>query len=326
MPIHLDDLLLVSNSKTAIQGVKTELVSHFKLHDQGPVKSILGMKLECNRVAQTIAISQPGYIESILNQFGMTECNPTQTPMEENQKLSTQMSPDNPEKQKEMKAYPYRELVGKLLYLAIATRPDITYVIGVLCRFVENPGLEHWHTAKQVLWYLKGTTHMQLVYSRSPTPDLFTTYSDADLSGNPDNSRSTGGFAICMGGGAIQWGSCLQPHVSLSSTESEYTTASKVGCEVIWMKYLFEELGYDVSRPAPLLLDNKSAIQVTKHPEHQLTMKHVHRAYHWIREQVEQRQIAVSHVPGTKNPADIFTKPLGRLKFTEFRSTLGLQP
>jgi len=65
------------------------------------------MKIEHNHVTWTIAISQPGYIESILHQFGMTDCNPTQTPMEENQKLSMQMSPDNPEKQKEMRAYPY---------------------------------------------------------------------------------------------------------------------------------------------------------------------------------------------------------------------------
>jgi hypothetical protein len=122
---------------------------------------------------------------------------------------------------------------------------------------MENPSLEHWHAAKHVLWYLKGTTHMQLVYSLSPSPNLFTTYSDANLSGNPNNSHSTSRFAICMGGSAIQWGSCLQPHVCLLSTKSKYTTASKVRCEVIWMRYLFEELGYDVSHLAPLLLDNK---------------------------------------------------------------------
>ena len=55
-------------------------------------------------------------------------------------------------------------------------------------------------------------------------------------------------------------------------------------------------------------------------------MKHVHCAYHWIREQVDQRTIAVSHVPGDENPADIFTKPLGRVKFTKFRGMLGLRP
>jgi len=223
-----------------------------------------------------------------------------------------------------MKAYPYRELIGKLLYLAIATRPDIAYTIGVLCCFVENPGMEHWLAAKRVLWYLKGTINMKMVYSWQSSPDLFTTFSDADLSRNPDNSRSTGGFAICIGGGTTQWGSRLQPHVSLSSTESEYTTASKVSCEIMWMRYLFEELGYDMARPSPLLVDNKSAIQVLKHPEHQSTMKHMHRAYHWIREQVEQRTIAVRHVPGDENPTDIFTKSLGRVKFVKFRHMLGL--
>ena len=166
---------------------------------------------------------------------------------------------------------------------------------------------------------------MRLVYSQQLSPDLFTTFSDADLSRNPDNSRSTGGFVICIGGGTTQWGSHLQPHVSLSSCESEYTTASKVGCEIVWTRYLFEQLGYNTTCPSPLFVDNKSAIQVLKHPEHQSTMKHVHRAYHWIREQVEQQMIAVHHVPGDENPADIFTKPLGRVKFTKFRDMLGLQ-
>jgi hypothetical protein len=326
MPIHVDDLLIASNSHSAIQKVKADLASHFKIHDQGPTTSILGIKIVRDRPNRTVSLSQPGYIESILEQFNMSDCNPALTPMEENRKLSTSMSPDTPERQAEMKAHPYRELIGKLLYLAIATRPDIAYVVGVLCRFVENPGMEHWLAAKRVLRYLKGTTNTKLVYSRQSTPDLFTTYSDADLSGNPDNSRSTGGFAICMGGGATQWGSRLQPHVSLSSTESEYTTASKVACEIIWMRYLFEELGYDISHPSPLLVDNKSAIQVLKHPEHQSTMKHVHRAYHWVRDQVDQRTIAVLHVPGDENPADIFTKPLGRIKFIKFRAMLGLHP
>jgi hypothetical protein len=324
MPIHVDDLLLASNSKAAVQKVKAELASHFKIHDQGPTTLILGIKVERDQVAHSISLSQPGYIKSILEQFGMSECNPALMLMEENQKLSTSMSLDTDERQAEMKAYPYHELIGKLLYLAVATRPDIAYTIGVLCRFVENPGMQHWFTAKHVLRYLKGTVNMKLMYSQQSSPDLFTTYSNADLSRNPDNSQSTSGFAICVGGGAIQWGSCLQPHVSLSSTESEYTTASKVGCEVMWMRYLFEQLGYDTARPSLLLVDNKSAIQVLKHPEHQSTMKHIHCAYHWVRKQVEQRTIAVCHVPGNENPADIFTKPLGRVKFAKFQGMLGL--
>jgi hypothetical protein len=236
------------------------------------------------------------------------------------------MSPDTPEGRSEMKAVPYCKLIGKLLYLTITTCPDIAYMVGMLCRFIENPSPPHWYAAKRVLWYLRGTTDMKLVYSHSSAPDLFTTYSDTDLSGNLDNSHSTSGFTICIGRGAVQWGSQLQLHVSLSSTESEYTTASKVGCEVVWMRYLLEELGYDVSCPSPLLVDNKSTIQVAKHPKHQSTMKHVHHTYHWICNLVDQRQIAISHVPGNENPADIFMKPLGKLKFTKFQGMLRLCP
>jgi hypothetical protein len=86
----------------------------------------------------------------------------------------------------------------------------------------------------------------------------------------------------------------------------------------MWTCYLFEELGYDVLCLSPLLVNNKSAIQVAKHPKHQSTMKHVHCTYHWIHDQVKHKQISVSHVPGDDNPVDIFTKPLGRIKFTKF--------
>jgi hypothetical protein len=53
------------------------------------------------------------------------------------------MSPSSVEVRLAMKEIPYRELVGKLLYLAMATRPDIAYDVSVLCRFVEKPGPVH---------------------------------------------------------------------------------------------------------------------------------------------------------------------------------------
>jgi hypothetical protein len=87
------------------------------------------------------------------------------------------------------------------------------------------------------------------------------------------------------------------------------------------MQDLFDDLGYDTLRLAPL---NISAIQVAWNPEHQSTMEHVYRVYHWIRDQVEQKQIAVLHVSEGENPAGVFTKLLGKLKFTKFRSMLGL--
>ena len=93
----------------------------FTIHDQGPVTSMLGMKVLCDCIAHTICLSQLGYIRSILKDFNMNNCNPVLTPMEQNIKLSKNMSLDTMEGREEMKKVPYHELVGKLLYLAVAT-------------------------------------------------------------------------------------------------------------------------------------------------------------------------------------------------------------
>jgi Reverse transcriptase (RNA-dependent DNA polymerase) len=79
MPIRVDDLILASNSRKALQSVKAELGSHFKLYDHGPATSILGMKIVRDRAARSICLSQPGYVKSILEDFYMADCNPVLT-------------------------------------------------------------------------------------------------------------------------------------------------------------------------------------------------------------------------------------------------------
>ena len=94
---------------------------------------MLGIKIKRDRSAQSVSLSQPGYIQSILDEFNMANCNPVSTPMEENIKLSVCMSLTDSEGKALMAKVPYCELIGKLIYLAVAMRPDISYAIGVLC-------------------------------------------------------------------------------------------------------------------------------------------------------------------------------------------------
>ena len=53
-----------------------------------------------------------------------------------------------------MKDKPYLSLVGTLMYLAVTTKPDIAYAVGVLARFNSNSGLQYWKAAKHLMRYL----------------------------------------------------------------------------------------------------------------------------------------------------------------------------
>jgi hypothetical protein len=84
-------------------------------------------------------------------------------------KLSASMSPSTPEDIHAMHSIPYLQAVGALMYLAMATRPDISYAVGVLARFNKNPGLQHWKAVKHLFHYLKGTLDFKLTYAPTPS-------------------------------------------------------------------------------------------------------------------------------------------------------------
>jgi hypothetical protein len=198
--------------------------------------------------------------------------------------------------------------------------------VGVLARFSKNPGLAHWNAVKHLFRYLKGTLDYKLTYSPSPSPSqLFTTYSDADHGGNPDNGRSTSGHIVKLGSGAISWSSRLQSIVALSTTEAEYVAATSAGQEIIWLRNLFSELGYPIDSPSTLYIDNRSALSVAKNPEHHGRMKHLDLRFYWLRDEVEKGHIDVIHLRTDDMPADIMTKALGRVKVGEMVRMIGLQ-
>ena len=66
-----------------------------------------------------------------------------------------------------MKGTPYASVVGSLMYAQVCSRPDITYIVGMLGRYLINPGMDHWKTVKRVMWYLQKTKDYMLTYRRS---------------------------------------------------------------------------------------------------------------------------------------------------------------
>ena len=150
------------------------------------------------------------------------------------------------------------------------------------------------------------------------------TYSDADYARDSDTMRSTGAYVVMMGGGAVD---CkLQPVVAQSTTEAEYIAANTAGREIAWMRNLLSEFGYDLySAPSKLYMDNNSAIAVAKNPEHFGRLKHIQLRLYWLRDVIEEGEIAPEYVQTDMMVADLLTKALPLGKVALLRALMGLE-
>lgn len=147
-------------------------------------------------------------IERVLEKFNMKNAKPVSTPLAGHFKLSVKQSPSNEKEKKDMKDVPYASAVGSLMYAMVCTRPDIAHAVGVVSRFLANPGKEHWTAVKWILRYLKGTSKLCLCFG-SAKPVL-EGYTDADMAGDVDSRKSTSGYLFTFAGGAVSWQSKLQ--------------------------------------------------------------------------------------------------------------------
>jgi len=255
----------------------------------------------------------------------MTDCHPVSTPIDPGVRLDDSMSVSTPEDIAYMDQVPYLNAVGALMYLAVTTRPDIAFTVGTLARFSSKPGVGHWKAVKHLFRYLKGTLDLKLVYKPDSSGEFFTSFSDADHGGCKSTGRSTSAYLIKVGTGAVSWRSKLQSIVALSTTESEYIAAVEAGKEILWMRNILEEFGYKLTSPSILRIDNQSAINVAKNPEHHGRMKHLDLRFYWLRDCVESGQISPQYTPTAEMAADILTKALPRPKVESCRSMMGLE-
>jgi hypothetical protein len=82
----------------------------------------------------------------------------------------------------------------------VCTRPDLAFNTGVLGRYQENLGIEHWKMVKKALCYARGTKDLMLTYRRSDFLEI-RGYLDADFAGNKDDRKFTSGYAFTLAGG-----------------------------------------------------------------------------------------------------------------------------
>src|SRR5229473_6083841 len=205
----------------------------------------------------------------------------------------------------------------------LGTQPDIAFVVTKLSQFASNPTEEHLGKALYICHYLLGMPNYALVYDGPGNGGLLA-YADSDWASDPISRKSTSGYVVKLAGVVCSWNTRVQKTVALSSTEAEYMSLSDTSCQLVWVRNLFSELGIEL---APVLLyeDNQGAIFIASNPVQEKHSKHIDLRYHYIRDVVQSDKVELFFVEGTQNPADMFTKNLGRIKFLKFREQLGLE-
>ena len=319
---YVDDLVITGSCTKTIAAFKADIATRFKISDLGELKWILGMEVTRDRKKRTLTLHQRKYIRDILELFGMSECNPRATPADPSVRLSKEDSPEGEKAQAKVDVSKYRTMVGKLVYLMVASEPGISFAVSQLSRFFSCPGPKHFDGCRWAISYLKGILPTQGLTFRGDKGFNLHAYCDSDWAGCPDTRRSTSGFAVMFAGASVSWIAKRQPTVALSSAEAEYVTACLAAQEVQWIRQLLAEISVPIGdAPTVVYSDSQSAIHMANNPTSGRA-KHMDIKYHFVKEARERGVLTFKYVSTNEQAADILTKALARPKFVTFRDVL----
>jgi len=317
---HVDDCTLTGSSCELMGLFKGEIQARYKITDLGPISWVLGMKVIRDRVTRTISLSQEPYIDAIITKYNFSDLKPVSIPMDPNIQLS-RTHPMSIADTACMECVPYRAAVGSLMYLAVATHPDIAFAISAVAQFSQDPTPEHWEAVKCIYRYLLGTRKLALTFGAGKQG--LEGFTDAD-GASQEHRHVISGYAYILDGGAVSWASKKQELVTLSTTEAEYVAATHAAKEGIWLRWLVEEVFCPLVHPTPLHSDSQSAIALTKDGSYHAHTKHIDIRYHFICFIVDNGSLRLLYCPTEDMVADTLTKALPSVKVKHFTASLGL--
>ncbi|GJV54564.1 ribonuclease H-like domain, reverse transcriptase, RNA-dependent DNA polymerase [Tanacetum coccineum] len=287
--VYVDDLIITGTPKKEIDKFKAQMEEKFKMSDLGLLAYYLG--IEVTQTSGDISIKQTAYANKILKEAGMIDCNETLIPMDPGTRLTKNTEGTL------VNSTEYRSLIGCLRYL-LHTRPDLSYSVGLLSRFMQEPREQHMKAIRQVLRYVKGTKDYGITYKHNGG-DKIHGFSDSSYGVNTQEGKGTTGIIFY------------------------YATAAAT--QALWLKRLLSKLTHSKEENVTIMVDNKSALALMKNPVFHGRSKHIDTKYHFIRECVEREDIQVEFVSGEYQKADILTKALPKIKFLTMRQLIGLK-
>ena len=221
--------------------------------------------------------------------------------------------------EKESRKYPYRRIVGQLMYGMVHTMVTIMYPLNVLSRYGNNPGPRHIMFLRHLLRYVRTTKTDRLKFTAHNGPyDIETMTNilqlyfqcDADLAGNLDNKHSQTSYLGYLGNCLICWCSTDQGSISTSTAESEMKAVNHtLKCEIIANRGILTTMGWTQSATI-IEEDNKACIDASTVIHMTKGMRHLSLTENFLKEKFADKTCVLKKVDSKENNADIGTKRL----------------
>src|SRR5271163_3685048 len=323
LALHVDDFL-VASSLQSFNWLVTQLQLRFNLSHK-EANMCLGIKIVPDTL-HGFTIRQQHYLESLLIEFGMQDCKLASTPLAKGEIDAFTAGNTGGKPLGDKEHHLYRQIVGKLMYAMVETRPDLTYSLSVLGKYSDASDTFHLGMAKRLLGYVKGSINLKMHFRGSSdpsTPLILSGYIDSDYA-NSEERKSTTGFCFFLQSNLIGWCSKKQPTVATSTTVAEYFALYEATTEAVCLRTLLNDLHFPQKDATKIHADNQTAIKLAEDETSHKRTKHIAVKYRYTKEQQDLGSIYIEYVPTQDNLADSFTKQLARVQHQESCKRLGL--
>lgn len=316
MILYVDDVLMASNSDEMLQFYEDKLREQYKIENLGEVRNYLGIRIE-KHADGYYTLNQSQYIAQIIKELGLATAKISDIPLSVGYgKSESNILPHNEK---------YRRIIGCLLYISINTRPDISAAVSILARKVATPTEEDWNEVKRVVKYLKGTINHQLKLGCDMDEKQFFGYADADWANDKSTRKSNSGYVIMLGTGTVSWSCKKQSCVADSTAVAEFISLSEACKEILWLRRLLADFGFNITEPTVIHEDNQSCLMMVENEE-QLSSrtKHIETKIYFVKDYVEKNEVRCIYCPTEEMLADMLTKPLARERLQRLREDVGI--
>jgi hypothetical protein len=354
--VFVDDGAMSCEDGSIVLSILNDMMQICKIKVDKAVSQFLGMNVVYDNENFTCELSMRSYIESIIGTYDIDLTKNTKyhlTPIQTEpfiEPLPTDIA--------DAENLPYRQLIGTLLWIASATRPDISYTVSVLASYLKGWSCELYVAAQRALHYLYLTRELSLKYGGEDHVNAFgdrerltltvkskthvkemrwwpvdpphvnlICVTDSSFGNEQIDWRSQCGDGLSLNfQGFFDWQSkrqtLPQSVQALSTIEAEYKAMTSPMRKLIWYKRALEEIGAWKARHRVLVVnDNIHTVSQVMSGQRKLSFatRHLAPSDHFICDLVHDGQVMAVYMKGTKNPSDVFTKPLPRQKLEYLR-------